>query len=69
MVLDPAVDDQHLWTLSTSGKYSSKSAYVAFFHRIDHICTMETQLEKLGPTLFILLAVDVGQLTALLREV
>lgn len=51
MVLDPAGDDQHLWMLSTSGKYSSKSAYVAFFHRIVHICTMETHLEKLGPVM------------------
>jgi len=67
MVLDPAVDDQHLWTLSISGKYSSKSA-CGFFHRIDHICTMETHLEKLGTAtlqaLHFAWYIDDGQLTA-----
>ena len=31
LVLDPAVPDQHIWRLSESGIYSSKSAYEAFF--------------------------------------
>jgi hypothetical protein len=31
VILQPGVEDAHVWQLSTSGQYSAKSAYEAFF--------------------------------------
>ena len=48
MVLDLAVDDQHLWTLSTSGKYSSKSA-CGFFSQTRSYLHHGNASGKVGP--------------------
>jgi hypothetical protein len=31
VILQPRVEDAHVWRLSTAGKYSAKSTYEAFF--------------------------------------
>lgn len=45
------VQDQHVWRLTQSDVYTSKSAYEAFFFWGNHqICSMEKDLEVLGST-------------------
>jgi len=48
--LQPEVEDSHIWQFPTSGNFSTKSAYEAFFfHWVHSVQLLGKNLEKLGP--------------------
>ena len=48
VVLEPEVEDSHIWCLSTSGKYCAKSAYEGMFVGAIPFRPRERDLEVMG---------------------
>ena len=56
--LQPEVEDTHIWQFSTSGNFSTKSAYEAFCIGSIQFKILGKNLEKLGPWQMQILLMD-----------